>query len=344
MGILDRLFGKKGARDTPTDGELERLVQRVLELSPRLRLARGHEARLRAAIAKAVDHLRDLVEGFPQPWPLAPAAWATDDSIRAFFAAADDVELTLGRAAELVEFFAQQPACHEAYAVLGMTLSERRTLGVARKGDVMRSDVAQTTVSFSDHQIRICAASDQQLRRDIVYRMVEQLAIEGLARNAAAGTRRDALEQERALLATRVRLLERRGTGMRSMVGDEPVDSAEMNRVRAQLEENDAELKRIGSRTDALERQLEGMCGVFVQAARRILVKPKRLHVSRMNVVLGAHGAYDEEDLEEGHLLDLKSTLVPGDPPRERVFALVRVARLDVPSPRNMLHDAERLL
>lgn len=338
MGLIGRLFGDK-QKHAPRDEEVERMVARVIDLSPRLRLAQGHEARLRSAIAQAAEHLRELVAGFPSPHALSPASWASDSYIRAFFGAADDVGPTLGRSTELASLFDQQPGLSEAYAVLGMAMNERRTLGVAQEGDVMRSDVAQTTVSFSDHQIRICGATEADLRKEIQRRMVDQLAIEALAGIAAESARRDDLEQERALVVARLRLLGRQGVGMQSVLGgDAEVDAGELARLRAQREENDQALKNLGSRSEALDRQLDRMCEVFADARNLIRVNPRTLRLSRMNVVL------PEQGTEDGHTLDLEIARVPGDPPSERAFALVRVARVDVPKPRNLFDEAARLL
>lgn len=338
MGIIGRLFGGKGTHP-PRDEEVERMVARVIGLSPRLRLAQGHEARLRSAIAKAADHLRELVAAFPSPRALSPASWASDSHIRAFFGAADDVAPALGRSTELYSFFEQHPGLLEAYAVLGMAMNERRTLGVAQEGDVMRSDVAQTTLSFSDHQIRICAPTDAELRQEIGRRMVDQLAIEGLARIAADTSRRDVLEQERALVAARLRLLGRQGVGMQSVLGGAgEVDTGELARLRAQMEQNDNDLKSLGLRSEALDHQLDRVCEVFADATTLIQVTARSLRLSRMNVVL------PEQGTDDGHTLDLEIARVPGDPPRVRAFALVQVARVDVPKPRNLLDEAARLL
>ncbi|MDM0110866.1 hypothetical protein QTI66_01835 [Variovorax sp. J22R133] len=339
MGLIGRLFGVKGAREAPRDEEVGQLVARVIELSPRLRLARGHEAQLRTGMAKALAHLRELVAEFPQAHVASATAWNADPSIKAFFASPDDIGMVLSRSSELSTFFEQAPGAQEASAVLGMGMNERKTLGVALEGDRTRSDVAQTTLSFCDHQIRICAASDDDLRKEIVRRLVDQLAIEGLSRIAANTDRREVLEQEHALLATRLRLLERQGRGMRSVIGgDGEVDAGELARLRERLEENDNALKGLGTRSEALDRELEGMCEVFAQASQLIRVTARRLRLSPMNVVLPEQGA------SEGHLLDLQIARVPGDPPRERAFALVRVSRGDVPKPRNLLDEAARLL
>ena len=153
-------------------------------------------------------------------------------------------------------------------------MSERRTLGVAHEGDVMRSDVPQTTVSFSDHQVRICGPEDAGLRREIVLRMIDQLAIEALSRIAADSSRRDVLEQERALLATRLRLLERQGTGMRSVLGATGRGRCRRTGARAvrRWKRTTRELKGLGPRSETLDRQLDVMCEVFADAAQLIHV------------------------------------------------------------------------
>ena len=104
MGLIARLFGDKGDGDAPRDADVDRMVERVIALSPRLRLARGHEARLQSAIAKAAGHLRELVAGFPAPRVLDPASWASDPYIRAFFGAPTMSGSVLGRSTELRDF------------------------------------------------------------------------------------------------------------------------------------------------------------------------------------------------------------------------------------------------
>jgi hypothetical protein len=280
-----------------------------------------------------------LVGTFPDAHAANAAAWNTDPYIRAFFVSPDDIALTFSRSHALREFFEQAPGQDSAYAVLGMKMSERRTLGVARDGDATRSDVPQTTVSFGDHHVRICGADEAGLREEIVRRMIDQLAIEGLARITADNTRRDDLEQERALLATRLRLLERQGTGMRSVVGSsQATDPGELARVRAQMEENNEELLRIGPRSEALNRQLDSMCEVFSDAAKLLHVTAEQRRLNRMNIVSG------EDSVDDSHTLELRVARVPGDPPEERTFVLLRVTRADVPQERNLLDEAHRLL
>jgi hypothetical protein len=339
MGILGRLFGRESSNQALDDPQLAEMVERVIQLSPRLRMAPRYRPRLEAAIGKGLEYLCGLVKSLGAAREASPSAWSADPAIRAFFRSPDEVADVLSQSAELRALFEREPNLQHAHGVLGMALEERRTFGVAREGEVTRHDVEQTTVSFGDHQLRICAASEADLTDEIVRRRVDQMALEGLASVAADDSRRDVLEQERKLLVARVRLLERQGTGMRSVVdGAAGADAGEGARLRQLMQENDRELDALGSRTESLERQLEGVCEVFADPVPLLHVSHRQMRLSRLNVVV------DTSDEAAGDLIGFELARVPGDPPRDRAFALVRFSRADLRAQRNLLTEADRLL
>ena len=338
MGILGRLFGRDDAGDARDDRQLEEMVERVIRLSPRLRLAPRCKPRLEAAVGGALEYLGGLVNSHPPVHEASPAAWSTDPCIHAFFGSPDELSLAFGRSKELRALFKRKPDLQEACAVLGMAVEERHALGVAQQGGATLHDVQQTIVSFSDHQFRICAADEVALKEEVVRRMVDQLALEGISRIAADDTRRDELERERALLQTRLRLLEHQGTGMRGVVGSSAPDPAARARVQAEMEENDRALESLGSRSETLERQLEHICEAFADAAPLLNVSHRRLRMSRMNVVL------DGSDGEEAERVEFGLAHLPGNPPRDRAFALVRISRAHLPADKSRLAEADRLL
>ena len=141
--------------------------------------------------------------------------------------------------------------------------------------------------------------------------MIDQIAIEGLAKVAADTSLREDLEQERALLATRLRLLERQGAGLRGMVGaDEPGgagDPGELARVRAEAEENERRLQALGPRSEVLSRQLDTLCSAFGNAGELLQVSSLTRRIDRMNVVV-QHGVGDEA---ESHSLEFRVARVP---------------------------------
>ena len=165
MGILKRLFGADRAdADDDAQQRVDETIERVMRLHPHLRLARNVEKRLKPAVSTALAYVTELVESVPVPREASAAAWAVDPYIHAYFAAADDVGAMISRSADLRAYFEQHPDMPEVIAVLGMEMTERHVLGVGLEGDSLRRDVAQTTVSFNDHQVRMCGRSDAELK------------------------------------------------------------------------------------------------------------------------------------------------------------------------------------
>jgi hypothetical protein len=339
MGLLARLLNGGHAPDEARQRRIGESVARIVAMNPQLRLARRYQARLETAVDAAIGYMDAIVAAIPPPRAAEAGAWAADPYIHAFFAAPEDIAPALSRSEDLRAFFAQNPGMPEAYAVLGMAMAAKHVLGVALEGETMRRDVVQETISFSDHQVRMCARSEPELREEIVRRLVDQLGVEGLTRFAADQVRRGVLETERALLKTRLLLLERQGVGMRSMLGDElRVGADELGRLREQMSENEGELDALGIRSESLDRQLGHVCAVLSEPGAHIYVERRCVRLNRMNVVLepGSTEASDEITFEVAR--------IPTNPPRLRAFALVRFARGDLLPATSLLDQAARLL
>jgi hypothetical protein len=337
MGLLARIL--HGAREPQEQRWIDEGVARVLVFSPQLRMARRPGTRLAPAVGTAVSYLVDLVRAIPPARAASAAAWAVDPGIHAFFAAPGDIAPALSRSEDLRAFFEHHPDAQEAYAVLGMAMTAKHTLGVALEGETMRRDVIQETISFSDHQVRICGRTELELKQEIVRRLVDQLALEGMTRFAADQERRGALEQERALLKTRLLLLERQGVGMRAALGDtERTATGELARLHQQMADNERELDALGIRSEAQERQLGHLCGVLSEPAAHIYVERRSIRLNKMNVVVPASSAEAADEIM------FEVARIPADPPRVRAFALVRFARAELLPAASMFDQAARLL
>jgi hypothetical protein len=345
--LAQRLAGwhpGRHAHGVDLEGEPDRIrvaeaVERIVALSPHLRMARGCQARLEPAVVTALRYTAGIVDAIPPAREASAAAWAFDPGIHAFFAAADSVAPALSRSRDLRAFFDQNPGLQEAHAVLGMAMQEKRVLGAALEGETMRRDVVQETVGFSDHQVRICGRSEPELRNEIVRRLVVQLGLQGIARYAAQQTRRGLLESERALLRTRLQLLERKGVGVGALVGEQDAAGGdELARLQDAIGENEDAIQRLGLRSEALDRELAEVCAVLADPAAHLFVETRRYVLNRMNVVLppGSQEAGDDVVVQVAQL--------PTVPPQTRAFTLVRIARAGLRSPDGLLDDAARLL
>lgn len=341
MGLLDRIR-REGDQATAQDRDgVNAAIERLLALHPQLGLARHCRKHLAPAVATSYAYVRALVDAVPAAREASAAAWDGDPYIHAWFAGPDDVALRISRSTDLRAYFADNGDAPEAYAVLGMELVERHVLGARAEGETMRRDVPQTTLGFGDHQVRMCGRVDAELREEIVRRLLDELALAGLARTAADKSRRAALERERALLKTRLQLLERQGRGIRSVIGgDVASDPGELARLKERVEENACELAGLGLREDALERELGQVRALFAQPARHLSVSTRRLRLDRMNVVIepGTPTGTPVSDFE------FRIARLPTLPPRVRAFALVRFARTSLLPEKSVFEEAEQLL
>ncbi|MCC8403214.1 hypothetical protein LJ655_15175 [Paraburkholderia sp. MMS20-SJTN17] len=339
MGLLSRWLTKRAAPAESDDPQAKAIVERIVGLCPSLRLARNYASRLLPPVRHTTAYLGRLVDEVPPAREASAAAWATDPYIHAFFATADDVCRPFGHSEALHVFFNDHPGADEAFAVLGMALDERHILGVGQFGEATHTDTAQTIINFSDHQVRVCGESEAALRQQIVLRIVDQLVLEGIGKIEADTARQDELQRERAILNTRLMILERQGAGVRSLLGsDASSNYAEVAKLQALIEENDQAMAQLGLKTEALERHLDVICGVLAAPDAHFYVMKSTFRLDRMNVVV------QDGDTRPAHEIEVRMARLPASPNVIRVFSPVRFRRADFAPPASNLAQAHRLI
>jgi hypothetical protein len=319
--------------------QVDAAIERIAESNPRLRLAPRYKTRLAPAVEISLNFANTVAQALPAPREASAAAWTQDPVIRAFFVSPEDLCQAFSRSHELRDYFEQNPGVQEAHALLGMALNERKTLGVVQQGDTVHRDVPRTTVSFGDHRARVCAGDEITLRAEITRRIVDELALRGLELITADQQRRDMLQQDRALLKTRLSLLERRGSGMRSALsGNESPDPSALAKLHAELEDNERQLAELGGHVDALRRDLERVHDVLSEPGQHLPVTERQLRLDAMNVL------QTDGSPQPGVDLNLKVAHFTTEPPQTRAFALVRFPRSELRSASDILDEAARLL
>ena len=342
MGIFNWLLRRDGAISESTGSDTQQTreaVERIVAMSPQLRLANRYQAQLGAAVRLSLEHIGKLVETLPLPHEASASAWSSDSYVHAFFATAADVTEAISRSADVQAYFDQHPCADEVIGVLSMAMTERNGIGVMQEGGIVRTDVARTTVSFDDHLVRLCAETVEDVRQALIRLAIDQLAVEGLARVEADASRRTELEEEHALLKARLQLLERRSVGMNSLAsGGALAKLTEVTHVQEKIDENEHKLAKLGKKSDALGRQLALVCEVLTDPAAHVDVTNKRLRLDRMNVIVegGGTGAGAEIEFRIAH--------IPGNPPRTRALALVRIARADLMPATSLTHEAKHFV
>jgi hypothetical protein len=342
MSILDWFRGSSsGGAGAAEDALVREACERVVQLAnPRLRFARRYRQRLTPALHTAMDYAHSLVANVPPALDASPAAWQASGSMRAFFATGEEVLRTFSQLPELRAWFDANPTHGEVYTVLSMVLVERHVLGAALEGDIVRRDVPQTTVSFTDHRARMFGASEAQLRDEIERRIVDQLSLSALVSATDDASQREVLEQERALLRMRLRLLQSQGAGVSGLGIRVNPQLGEVARIQMDLAVNAANLNSLAAGHQSLDYQLDRLCDVLSNPAQHFSVSTRRLRVDRMNIVVDEKSAQPAEDLD----LRIARIPMPDGPPEFRVFMFVHFPRIALVPKSVLQSDAARFL
>jgi hypothetical protein len=279
-----------------------------------------------------------MIRTLPTSITVGSTCWVSEPSLRAFFVSASDIPLALSHSNNLRTFFDKYPELEEANFILEMGYSEQHVYGVSLLGDVLQRDVPQRVLSFSDHQARICGHTELEIKRLLGTQSFEYLVAQALSEIGDERSERRELEDNRALIRARLRLFQQQGPGLGTVFGSAPDNAAEQLKLEAQLQENERQMEAIGSPRSALDKELECLCEVLGHPERYLRMEPKKTCLTTMNVVL------DEPKGEASLDVEFSLAELTGIPKLQRAFVLARLARDELPPPKNGFEDAERYL
>ena len=339
--VAAALFGGGGgSTDDPTERQLVAdVIELVVEaVEPRCRLNTRYQEKLEWCIRKSIAYLREVGREGLEPILLTRAAWSDDPRLNAFFATADDVPACLGRSNELRAFF-EDPSnreVQEAYALLGMKKEERTVFAPQLEGDALRHDVAQVTVSFSGHRLIAPAATLAASRREIGRRIIQRLAQVALSRIVALDMKATELQEHKAYLGARLRMLNLARDGMEGIVKDPATIADEIKAVERELKETVDGYIEAKSSLATLDAYIERIQEVFSQPERHVALTHTPTRINRMGIKVAdnALGPVNELALAE---------LSIGEEFRGAI-AIVRCPRSEVPPREDLIAKAERYL
>lgn len=159
--------------------------------------------------------------------------------------------------------FNKYPEIDDACFILVMKFNEQQVFGTSMQGNVVQRDVAQTTVGFSDHEARICGLDDAEVRRLLGVQAYEYLLAQALSEIGDERSERRELEDNRALIRARLRLLQQQGPGLGSVFGRVAASSDDEFRLETQLTENERQIEAICSQQSVLDAELESLGAVL---------------------------------------------------------------------------------
>lgn len=335
------LFG--GAAPSDADAADTQLVAESIEavvdaVEPRIRLRPHYEQKLDGCIRRTIAHLREIAKSPLESVLLTRAAWAGDPRVNAFFATPADVPECLGRSRELRAFFAD-PAnqeIEEAYGLLGMKKVERTVYAPQLQGDAIRHDVAQVTVSFSDHRLIAPAATLAATRVEVGRRIIQRLARVALSRIIAIDMKASELQEQKAYLGARLRVLMLARDGMEGLVSDTATIADQIKSVEADLGKTVDGYIEAKASLATLDGYIQHVEAVFGHPEQHLALTATPLRVSRLGIKM--------EDDSAGPVNELTLTELSIGEDFHAVITIVRCPRSELPAEESRLAQGERYL
>lgn len=336
--VAGALFGSGAGKAGEADRQLiDEATDAIVEtVEPRVRARSGYREKLAGGVRGTVAHLRALGREPLEPIPLARGAWSRDPRVNAFFASADDVSACIGRSEEVRRFFGEHPECQEICALLGMKREERKVLAPRLEGEVLKQDVAQVSVGFSGHRLIAPAPDAAGTRLEVGRRIIERLAQLALGRVASLGEKAAGLEQHKAFLATRLRMLKLGRGGVEGLASDPVKTEQEIRELERELKEATQGYTEAKSSLINPDGCIDQINAVLARPEEQVALTHVPLRLNRMGIVVeaGSSEPAAELDLTELSLGDgLRATIT-----------LVRIPRNELPPKVDRLAQAEKYL
>ena len=311
--ILTLVAGRHAA-DPLLDVAVERAVDRV---QPHLKTLRAYPRRYRDTVLGILTRVGKLSAEVPGPVTLDAGHYIRDPFVHALFGSPEDIARLYATPA--IFAYMTQHDGGDLYALLSMRREEKPVFGLELDGAVLRRDVAQRVIHFTDLQLIGPAPTEQEARDNLRWYLFDRYmdhVAEGLERLRSERQRLD-VEKDLALARLRAVSTYRR-----------PVRQRELDTVLACLGEVTATLD--------LEHLDEVFDVVLSHPEDCLSLAVRHLNLDAMGIVHADDGSVEAVDLEFVDLIERDR--------ETRTVVLVHCPAVTPVSPGKMIEDAMQRL
>jgi hypothetical protein len=321
-GKFDELSPQAGRAPACT-GTLEQAVEHVVDgTSARLRAVPGYARRLREPVITALRAIDEMVEQIPGVLTCRRGTYTADPGVGAFFVSYTHLREVFSESKEVRALFDSSVGADECYALLCMRREERRQLGVAMDGDLVRKDVMQTTISFTDHQL-VSPGQDESDAR---------CALKCCIFNSVIGH----LRQKASEALTRADELEGRAQAWQGRLKRQAPGSSEHAAIQREIEEIERQRQGQDLRLDTLEDHFRYVADALSHPETIVNSRRLSVFVDRLGM------KYDGPEGHQVRELEFSEIQMTGQP--ARVASLVCFPREELLPKRDFLREASIFL
>jgi hypothetical protein len=296
-------------------------VERVVDgTDGRIRLVSGYRKKLQDVIRSSLAFADELVEQIPGGIEVNRHTFVSDPYVNAYFANVSDMRSIFSHSSEIKEFmegYGDNDAL-ECCALLCMHMTRKTVLGMELSGDILKKDVRQVAVNFSDHRIYSPAPREPETRQGLKHCLFDGLVTNALERITRMRLTNYQLNSELQLLKARQRRQQ-----MAMQKSADPAPSAEYQETCRQLERLEAELSKTPLATP--QAAMEQVITVFKNPEDFVQLRKFSLRLNKMGILI--------EDTPEQPCNEIDLTEVTIGEGSPRIVTLARFPRCEILTP-----------
>jgi hypothetical protein len=292
MGIFDFLSkfrdrsGQSSANEIRPRDELWEAVDLVVKLShPNIHYVSNYRKKLMPAVEQTLKYADELVVQLPAPVSIEADSWNTNPFVRATFLDNREFKNFFSEHKLLKEFF-QKTNASRCCALLLMSRKDKKNLGVEMDGEILKRDVLQTTVDFSDHQIVAPAISEAETRKELSLRVLALLATHSLEDILSLIALKKDMETEKRILEIKLNMRDARVRSRKSFLPDKSDNTGNSSEAHEMLGELDRKIAEARLELDEPEDYLNRVTELLYHPEQFLRSEPVRMFVNDMNIII----------------------------------------------------------
>jgi len=290
LGLRDAIHRNRQEKDLRRSrtAEVFSTVENVVDgTDSKIRLVPGYKKKLQNIIQSSLEFADDLVDQIPEAIEVSGRTFASDPYVNAFFTNTTDLQSIFSHSSEIRDYMeATHDESGSCCALLCMHRTEKTVMGMELSGSMLKRDVLQVAVSFSDHRIYSPAPSEPETRAGLKTCLFQGLVTNALERIVKLQLASHRLQSQRQMLQARLRRY-------RQKTREVAQDPRTGSKIAYAIEETSQELGKIEEQmlhTPLLTPQvaLEQVMDVFSNPDDFIRIRKLPLSLNKMGIKINA--------------------------------------------------------
>jgi hypothetical protein len=311
-GLLSSFYlnRQQKARRLDRTTEVINTVESVVDgTDSKIRLVPGYKKKLQNSVQSSLEFADDLVNQIPSSIEVSRSTFTTDPHVNAFFTNVTDLQSIFSRSSEIHDYMedSHDSSAH-CCALLCMARTEKTVMGMELSGDMLKRDVMQVAVSFSDHRIYSPAPSEPEAREGLKLCLLQGLVSNALERVAKLRLASHHLRSQHQMLHARLRRYQQKSRDIKPRVLMDDSTLRDMEETSRELEGIEQQIMKIPRLTPQVV--LEQVVDVFSQPDDFVRLSKSSLRLNKMGIKIS------DDSTQPGNLLDLTEVTIGDDRPR----------------------------